>query len=212
MRIKYSLICAFAITYMGVSVQALAQTPQNSAQADRVRPGMQKCIPGTGPEERQRCDQAMLDQLKATSQTTVLDGGWRLVRTMDPGGSVETVSAMHAVDTVKSDVDLAGLSLRCTPGGLQVVLILLSSLPRADHPKVILTAGAGRSEFEASVAQSGEALLLPMAAAGLAAGDWQRATELSIEIATNSNPIRGIVPIGGLSAALRSLSPHCAVR
>jgi len=92
------------------------------------------------------------------------------------------------------------------------VLILLSSFPRSDHPKVILTAGADRGEFQASVAQSGEALLLPMAAASLAAGDWQKATELSIEIETKSNPIRGIVPIGGLSAALRSLSPHCAVK
>jgi hypothetical protein len=212
LRIKYSLIGSIVIIHLGVPPQSLAQTSPGSFQADSPRPGMQGCIPGASSEQRQRCDQNVSDQLKASSQTTVLDGGWRLVKARDPGSTSETVSAMHAADTVKSDVDLAGLSLRCAPGGLQVVLILLSSLPRADHPKVILTAGTGRNEFEASVAQTGEALLLPMAAAGLAAGDWQRASELSIEIETKSNHIRGIVPIGGLSAALRSLSPHCAVK
>jgi hypothetical protein len=116
------------------------------------------------------------------------------------------------VDTTKSDASLAGLSLRCSREGFEVVLIVLEPLPRASHPIVILTAGSKRSEYEASVAQTGEALLLPQAASSLAAGDWQKATELSVEIATKPNPVRGIVPIAGLPAALRSLSPNCAFR
>ena len=181
-------------------------------RADPVPPAMQNCIPGTGPKQRQRCDEAVSEQLKASNSTTALDGGWRLVKTRDPGSGGETVSIMRTVDTAKSDIDLAGLSLSCGPEGIQVVLIVLSPLPRGDHPRVTLTAGANRNEFEAAVTQSGASLLLPQAANNLAAGDWQKVPELSIEIATKSNPIRGIVPTRGLSSALRSLSQNCTVK
>jgi hypothetical protein len=135
---------------------------------------MQNCTPGARAEQRQRCDEAVSEQLKASSLTTLLDGGWRLVKARDPGGGAETVSVMHVVDTAKSDLSLAGLSLRCGRGGFEVVLIVLEPLPRASRPTVILTAGSNRSEFEASVVQSGEAVLLPRAASGLAAREWQK--------------------------------------
>jgi hypothetical protein len=208
LAVRYRAVWISAI-YLSV-LPALRVTFHGSVHAESARHGMQNCVPGTGPAERQRCDEAVSDQLKASSQTTVLDGGWRLVKTRDPGGAGETVSAMRTVDTARSDINLAGLSLRCIPGGIQVVLIVLSSLPRASQPRVTLTAGANRNEFEASVTQGGGALLLPQAATSLAIGDWQNAAELSIEIATNSNPIRGIVPIAGLASALRSLIPNCA--
>ena len=134
------------------------------------------------------------------------------MKTRDPGGGAETTSVMHVADTKRSDFSLAGLSVRCGREGFDVVLVILEPLPRASHPTVILTAGSFRSEFEAAVAHSGEALLLPQEASGLVAGDWQKATELSIEIATQPNPVRGIVPISGLPAALRSLSPNCSFR
>jgi hypothetical protein len=119
---------------------------------------------------------------------------------------------MHVVDSAKSDPGLAGLSLRCGAGGIEAILIVLDPLPHSGRPAVILQAGSNRTEFEASVTQGGEALLLPQAAANLAAGEWQNAAELSIEIAAKPNPIRGMVPIRGLSAALRALSPNCAAK
>ena len=210
LAVRYRAVWLSAVVYLVVLVPELRPTFHGSAHADTTRSGMQNCVPGTSPEERRHCDEAVSDQLKATSQTTVLDGGWRLVKTRNPGGAGETVSAMHTVDTARSDINLAGLSLRCAPGGIQVVLIVLSPLPRASQPRVTLTAGANRNEFEASVTQGGEALLLPQAAISLVTGDWQNAAELSIEIATNSNPIRGIVPIAGLPSALRYLAANCA--
>jgi hypothetical protein len=184
-----------------------------SVRSDPARPtSMQNCLPDSSPEQRQRCDDAVSEQLKASSQTTLLGDGWRLVKTRDSGSGADAVSVMHTVDAAKSDLSLAGLSLRCGQQGIEVILIMLEPQPRNSRPKIVLTAAASRAEFEASVAQSGEALLLPQAASGLATGDWRNAAELSIEIATKSNPIRGTVPIGGLSAALRSLSPNCAVR
>jgi hypothetical protein len=173
---------------------------------------MQNCIPGTNSEQRQQCDEEISEQLKASSETTVLNSGWRLVKSRNPGGGAEAVSVMHVVDSAKSDLNLAGLSLRCGREGFEVLLFVLERLPRASHPTVTMTAGSSRSEFEASVVQGGEALLLPPGASGLAARDWQNASELSVEIATKPKSIQGIVPIAGLSAALRSLTPNCPSR
>ena len=73
--------------------------------------------------------EAVSNQLKASSKVAVLDGGWRLVKTTDPGSTSETVSAMRTVDTARSDINLAGCSLRCAPGGMQVVLTSFPPFP-----------------------------------------------------------------------------------
>ena len=211
LRIKYSSICILIGIHLGAPSQASGQVAHDS-NSNSKRQQMLNCVPGAAPEARQRCDEVVSDQLRATNQTTILDGGWRLVKTRDPGSGSETVSAMHTVDIARSDANLAGLSLRCSPGGVQLVLIVLSPLPRASTPRVTVTAAADRSEFQASVIQIGDALLLPPAATDLAGGNWQKASELSIEIDTKTSPIRGVVPIGGLSAALRSLTGYCPVK
>lgn len=158
--------------------------------------------------DRQRCEEAFSRNLRASNRTTELPGGWRLVKTADLNGGPDAVSIMHISDTSKSDFNLAGLTLRCGRGSPEILLIVLEPLPHGSHPSVII----GRAEFEASAVQGGEALLLPPAASSLAAGDWQKATELSVEIAIGPVPIRGVVPIAGLSTALQLLSQNCAVR
>jgi hypothetical protein len=174
-------------------------------------PGVQNCSPGASLDQRQRCDEEAFRQA-GKSLTTPIEGGWRLVKTRDPGGGVDAVSVMRVVDSLKSDIGLAGLSLQCRHSGIEVVLIVLDPLPRTTRPAVVLTAGRIRSEFEASVIQGGEALLLPQLASNLAGGEWQSASELLVEIETKPAPIRGVVPIGGLSTALRFLSQNCPVR
>lgn len=185
-----------------------------NVRADTVRlVQFQNCIPGSSAEQRQRCDDAVSDQLRSTSHTTQLDQGWRLVTTTEPGGRGEAVSVMHTVDSAKSDLGLAGLSLRCgRSGGIDVVLIMLDPIARSSRPRVALTAGTDRKEFETTVASSGEALLLPPAASSLATDNWRSAAEVSIEVKTGSDPIRGVVPISGVQAALRALAPHCVLR
>lgn len=182
------------------------------SRGDSALPGLRNCGPGASPDQRQKCDDAASDQVKSRSRTTILDGGWRLVKTRDPGGGTEATSVMHAIDITKSDIDLAGLSLQCGRAGIEIVLIVLDSFPRSARPAVILTAGNNRTEFEASVIQHGEALLLPQAASDLAAADWQKEAELSIQIEAKPNPIRGIVPISGLSGAFRALSANCPMK
>ena len=135
-----------------------------------------------------------------------------MVETRDPGGGADAISVMHVADTAKSDSGLAGLSLQCARGSIEVVLIVLDPLPRTTRPPVTLTAGSSRAELRASVIQRGETLLLPQAASNLAAGVWQKVSELSVEIDTKPAPIRGAVPLGGLSTALSYLSQNCPAR
>ncbi|MGY4615527.1 hypothetical protein ACVWZ4_000754 [Bradyrhizobium sp. USDA 4472] len=170
------------------------------------------CVPGAGAGQIESCDEEASRLANARTQTTMLGDGWRLAKTRDSSSSAEIVSVMHVADISKSDINLAGLSLRCGQDGLQAVLILLAPLPRSSRPSVVVKTSTKRSEFEAVVTQAGEALLLPGLASTLASGAWQTASELSIEIATGPNPIEGVVPIRGLVAALNSLPPNCLTK
>ena len=172
----------------------------------------QDCSAISNPRDRQRCEERFSQSVKASSRTSDLDGGWRLVRTPNPQGGPEAVSIMHVSDTAKSDFGLAGLTFRCGGTGIEPLLIVLEPLPGGSHPRVIVKAGSTQSEFEASAIQGGQALLLPQVASNLAAGQWQTANELSVEIAVKPVPIRGVLPITGLSGALQTLTQTCAVR
>ncbi|MBW7971546.1 hypothetical protein [Bradyrhizobium sp. BR 10289] len=173
---------------------------------------LQNCRPGASAGQIESCDEEASRLANARTQTTMLSDGWRLVKTRDTTSNAEIVSVMHVADISKSDINLAGLSLRCGQDGLQAVLILLQPLPRASRPSVVMKAEAKTFEVEAAVVQGGEALLLPGLESKLANGAWQAAGELSVEIAASPSPIQGVIPIRGLAGALRSLPPNCLTK
>ena len=199
--IRVTLLCA-----------ALLVVADSSGRAEPARRDMLNCASGVSPEQRQRCDEEAFRQVEAGSQSTQLAGGWRLVKSRNPDGGADAISVMHVANSARSDARLAGLSLQCGRDGIEIVLIVLDPLSRSARPNVALITGEKRTAFEASVIQGGAALLLPADATKLAAGDWQGATELSVEIATKPTEIRGAVPIGGLSTALGYLSQNCPAR
>jgi hypothetical protein len=82
---------------------------------------------------------------------------------------------MHVADIRSSDIDFAGINIRCGPGGMEFLLIVLNRLSRSDQPTVILSAGDHRAQLEASVDPTGQALLLPTASGALVASEWQNA-------------------------------------
>lgn len=199
-QVRLGILCALTfVLLMSGAPLAYAQRLQN-------------CVPGAGAGQVESCDEEASRLANARTQTTMLGDGWRLAKTRDASSSAEIVSIMRVADISKSDVNLAGLSLRCGQDGLQAILILLEPLPRSSHPFVIVKTDTKRSEFEATVTQGGEALLLPGLASTLAKGAWQTAPELSIEIAARPSPIRGTVPIRGLAAALNSLPQNCLTK
>ena len=58
-----------------------------------------------------------------------LAGGWHFVRTRNPYGGVDAISIMHTADTSRSDLDLAGLMIRCSERGPEAVIVLIRTFP-----------------------------------------------------------------------------------
>lgn len=193
-------------------IPLLALSLAGAARSDSANPPLQDCTSGASADQQRQCDRQAAEQLSSASRITALEGGWRLVRTKNPSGGRDAVSVMHVADSLKSDASFAGLNLQCGPKGVEIILVTLERRSRGDRPKVALSTTGSRREFEATVIQSGEALLLPQTAADLAAHDWQTSPQLSVEIEAGPAPIRGVIPIMGLAVAMKTLTENCSVR
>jgi hypothetical protein len=134
--------------------------------------------------------------------------GWRLLRTPNPAGGQDAVSITRAAD-ISSDVDLAGLMLRCHEGGTEVALIVITPFSPRARPDVTISAIGQEWRFVATVAPPGAELRLPVAASALAAGPWQSANQIAVKISWESTSIRGAIPIDGLANALVTLTANC---
>lgn len=207
-----NILSAFVMLRLPLLCVSLLVLTGGSSRAEPPRAGLLNCGSGINTEQRRRCDEEAFRQVESVSQSTQLKGGWRLVKSKSPDGGAGAVSVMHAVDSAKSDGRLAGLDLQCGKDGVKIVLIVLEPLRRSMRPNVTLITGKKRAEFEASVIQSGAALLLPADASKLATSDWQNENELSVEIGTTPAAIRGTVPITALATALRALEQDCRAR
>jgi hypothetical protein len=144
-------------------------------------------------------------------------GTWRLVRTPNPVTGADAVSIMRTADIVKSDIDLAGLMLRCAQSNFEVIVVLVRPLPPSAHPKVTLGTGGSSVDFTATVVPPGAEVLLPADASALASGPWQNAPELSVQVAATDGgeplaPVQGIIPLAGLSNAIPLLLSNCPSR
>jgi hypothetical protein len=139
-------------------------------------------------------------------------GTWRLVRTPNPRGGPDAVSIMQTADTARSDVDLVGLTLRCSDTGFDVLVVLLKPFPPRTHPKVKLTSSGTTVHLEATVIPPGAAISLPAEAATLVKGSWQSSSELAIEVGDDGNATRGFISLVGLEPALSLLASNCPTR
>jgi hypothetical protein len=140
--------------------------------------------------------------------------GWRLVRTPGPAGR-DVVAIIQTADTAKSDLNLAGLMLRCSETGPEVLVVLILPLPPRTHPRVVVSTGRDKADFSATTVPPGAAILLPKEAIILASGSWTAATELSVEVdapegAPETTSIKGVIPLAGLGAALSNLLASCS--
>jgi len=134
---------------------------------------------------------------------------WRLVRTPDPIGGREAVSITRTADVSKSDLEFAGLMLRCGERSVEVLIVLVRAFPPRVHPKVEVSAGSATAKFTASVVPPEVLLLLPHEATALAEGQWQAATELAVTVEDERGAIHGVVPLTGLGHALALLRSSC---
>lgn len=155
-----------------------------------------RCYEDAGPTGSQKLDPNGL-------------GNWRLVRTPDPGGGQDAVSIMRTADVTRSDLDFAGLMVRCREGNAEVLVVLVRPIPPRAHPTVVIGVAGKKAEFIGTVVPPGEAVLLPTDASAMAAGSWQTATELTAEVEDQQGPIHGTVSLSGLGAAFRTLLANC---
>jgi len=137
------------------------------------------------------------------------DDAWRLVRTPDPAGGRDAVSITRTADVSKSDLEFAGLMLRCGERSVEVLIVMVRAFPPRAHPKVKLAAGSSTVELTANVVPPDVLLLLPSDATALAAGAWQAATKLSVTVDDQQGAIRGFIPLTGIGHALALLRSNC---
>jgi hypothetical protein len=137
------------------------------------------------------------------------EGGWRLMRALNPQGGPDAVSIVHTVDVSRSDVDLAGLMLRCAPGGIEALIIVLDPRPPTSRPSVKVRVAGMEEKYDARIVPPFTALLLPPEAAALFTGPGRTSDEVTIEIAAEPSAVKGTVPLAGLGPALGELRASC---
>jgi len=135
------------------------------------------------------------------------------VRTRNPRGDAGIVSIMHTADTSRSDLDLAGLMIRCSSNGrAEVVIVLIRPFPLRARPQVVFGKPGNETQLEATVGPPGTAIVLPTDATTLVRGSWQALNDLFIRVNDGQDTIRGVVMLGGLQAAFNELMASCPVR
>ena len=135
--------------------------------------------------------------------------GWRLLQTPNPQGGPDAISISHTADALRSDFDLAGLMLRCSNDGTEVLIVVVTLFPPLARPSVTIRADGKEWKFDARVVPPGAELLLPKEAEHLLAGAWQSAHELVIKVSSQDQSFGGVIPIDGLESALGTLAAKC---
>jgi len=201
-------LCPFFLAIFAGQVAGAAADGQRLTQLLGPDSESQHCRTIPDSAARLRCYEATSN--RSDKQQPSAAGAWRLVRTPNPAAGPDAVSIMHTADVSRSDLDLAGLMVRCREETTEVLIVLVRPFPPRARPKVtIAVAGSGPVELTASVAAPGLLLLLPPEANSLAVGPWQTASELTIAVADEHAPIQGVVPLAGLGIALGELRQNC---
>ena len=137
---------------------------------------------------------------------------WRLVRTPNPAGGPAAVAAMRTAESARSDLDFAGLMLRCGEVAPDVLVVLVRPLPIHSHPNVAIDADGSSVNLIATVVPPGVLVLLPPEAAALARDSWRRSAEVKITVAEKGISISGVVSLAGLDATIPQLEASCPAR
>jgi hypothetical protein len=201
-----TLAVAVVATMVAAATAMAQQGERNPAD---IAPSAERCVGLPDGAARIACYQQALGPGAASSRPT---DAWRLVRSRDPRGGPDAVSMMRTADTAASDLDLAGVMLRCGEQGPQMRVVVLTPFPLRARPEVVIATAASELRFDATVVPPGAELLLPTDPAVLAAGPLRAVRQIAIRINEAGSTIKGNVVIEGLGTALATLSANCANR
>jgi hypothetical protein len=145
----------------------------------------------------------------ATYEAESVMGDWRMIRTNNPNGGPDAIAMSHTPDMSRSDLDLAGMMLKCADHGQEVAIIVLKPFPPRAKPQVTVSALGKEWRFVASTLPPGAEVILPPATTTLLAGIWQTAHELAVQVEAQGQSVKGIISIEGLAAASAALTANC---
>jgi hypothetical protein len=146
------------------------------------------------------------ENLRSSSE---LLGGWNFVRTRNPNGGADAVSIMRTADTMRSDLDLAGLVIRCTERRIEAAFVVIRAFSLRARPHVVFGRPENETRFEATVVPPGMSILVSADAAGLVGSSWRTESELFIRVEEGPITIRGVIPLMGLQSAFEVLAASC---
>jgi hypothetical protein len=178
----------------------IPQTPQIGSAHPQTTP--------TGPKAFSGSAENLTSGPQPSSSSLPVAGKWRLVRTPTHRDGEQVVSIMATAEISGSDIDFAGLNLRCANSEFEILVFVIRPLPPLTRPFVTVN---GKT-FEASVVSPGTAILLPKEADDLATGQWQSFPNLSIEVKSDGMTTRGLVSLDGFDTALKTLIGACLAR
>jgi hypothetical protein len=108
-----------------------------------------------------------------------------------------------------SDLNFAGIMLRCSKNNLQVMVALVEPLPPRSQTLVTIASGDRETKLTGTVIGPGLAILLPPEASALAETAWRSLDRISIVVEKGDTKLKGSVALGGLPAALQKLRENC---
>lgn len=136
---------------------------------------------------------------------------WKFNRTQGDKPGESFAAIMKTADTARSDLELAGLIVRCAPKGkIDVLVAVIRPIAPRSHPQVTIASGGASQTFEGNVIAAGAAVLLPDEVAAFAAGKWQSTPTLTVTVKDSDSQIKGVIELNGLREAYNSLLTSCA--
>ena len=145
----------------------------------------------------------------ADANRSALPAGWHLIRTKNPNGGPDAISVSHTADIIRSDLDFAGVMLRCGEKDIEVIVVTVTPFSPRAKPEVTVRVNAQEWRFGAQVIPPGAELQLPVEAIRLASGPWRSARELTVQVVSREQSFAGVVRIEGIGDALAALRVYC---
>src|ERR1700722_6487544 len=103
----------------------------------------------------------------ADANRSALPAGWHLIRTKNPNGGPDAVSVSHTADVIRSDLDFAGVMLRCGEKDIEVIVVAVTPFSPRAKPEVTVRVDAKEWRFSAQVIPPGAEFQLPVEAGRL---------------------------------------------
>ena len=178
-----------------------------TSQAPQIAPSPQQNAP-PGVQKIPDIPQGLIFDSQSTQSSRPIAGKWRLVRTPNPQGGQDVISIMATAELSSSDLEFAGLDLRCADHGFEILIFLIRPLAPRARPAVSIN---GKT-FQGSVVSPGTAILLPQATSTLAKIQWRSLPSLSIDVEHDGTKTHGLVSLAGFDIALQTLVGTCLNR